>query len=93
MAGAHVEREHRYVATGMTPLERDALIWALRRKGWSQAKIAHRLGMTQPGIHYALVRLAGKQRPQTQGLDMCEGCWQDVPRDQLDRDGLCGQCS
>jgi transcriptional regulator len=53
MAGQHIEREARYETTGLTTLQRDELILKLRRKGWTQTKIARYLGMTQPAVHYA----------------------------------------
>ncbi|MDT5366636.1 MAG: hypothetical protein QOC62_1067 [Mycobacterium sp.] len=62
MSGQHIEREARYAQTGMTGLQRDQLIWDLRRRGWTQAKIAKYLSMTQPAVKYALDRLMGKPR-------------------------------
>jgi IS30 family transposase len=43
---------------GLTAGERDELIVKLHRKGFSQAKIAHRLGLTQQAISKALRRIA-----------------------------------
>lgn len=54
MAGHHIEREARYEATGMTELQRDQLIVRLRRRGWTQARIAKELGMSQPAISHRL---------------------------------------
>jgi transcriptional regulator len=42
----------------MVAPERDALIFRLRRKGWSQAQDARRLGDTQQGVSKALQRIA-----------------------------------
>jgi hypothetical protein len=92
MAGAHEEREALAARTGMTGYERDRLIASLDRKGWSQTRIAGYVGLTQSGVHRALRRLAGKPRSVSVGLDMCEGCWGDVRKDQLNHDGLCPQC-
>jgi hypothetical protein len=92
MAGAHIEREARYETTGLTALERDRLIVALRSKGWTQARTGRYLGMTQPAIHYALERLAGKSRRGSR-TDMCEGCWETFRIDPLNRDGLCPDCA
>ncbi len=47
-----------YYYDGLTAAERDALIIKRRRKGWSQVKIARRLGMTQQGVSKALNRTA-----------------------------------
>lgn len=82
MAGAHIEREARYAATGLSPVERDELIVKLRNKGWTQAKIAARLGMTQPGVLQALRRIAGIPRKPSKRPDdyaaenhlQCTGC-------------------
>ncbi len=93
MAGAHIEREWRYEQTGMTQLERDKLIVTLKRKGWTQAKIAHRLQMTQPAVCLALQRLAGKPRPPKVRYEMCEGCGRNRPKDQLNADYLCESCA
>jgi transposase len=42
--------------------ERDRLIAAMHRKGYSHEKIAHRLGMSRRGVGQALERLAGTGR-------------------------------
>jgi transcriptional regulator len=47
-----------YYYDDMVAPKRDALIVRLRRKGWSQAKIARRLGHTQQGVSKALQRIA-----------------------------------
>jgi hypothetical protein len=67
--GARVEGEARYEMTGLSPVERDELIVKLRNKGWSQAAIAQRLGMTQPGVLYALRRIAGIPRKRSDHRD------------------------
>lgn len=93
MAGQHIEREARYAQTGLTSGERDKLILQLNAKGYSQAKIGRYLGLTQPAIHYALQRLSGTApRKKSVRMDMCEGCWDDFPADQLNGDGLCSAC-
>jgi len=80
MAGQHIEREARYETTGLTTLQRDEVILKLRRKGWTQTKIARYLGMTQPAVHYALLRLAGKKRRTAPRVDDDEDEWYaDVP--------------
>jgi hypothetical protein len=94
MAGGHIERSSRAEQTGTTELQRDTLILALKKRGWTLKKIGQhpQVKMTAPGVHYALKRLTGKQRVQTH-LVVCEGCWCDVQRGQLNRDGLCPECS
>lgn len=59
-AGQHIEREARYEQTGLTELQRDALIAQLRGRGWSQARIGRQLGMTQQAVSLICARLAGK---------------------------------
>jgi hypothetical protein len=93
MAGAHVPREDLYEATGLTSPERDQLIISLRRKGKTQQQIARATGLTQSGVHRALMRLAGKRRRATASLELCEGCWDETPRSRLNRDGLCPACA
>jgi transcriptional regulator with XRE-family HTH domain len=90
--GAHIPREDLFERTGLTAPERDKLILALRRKGKTQQQIARATGLTQSGVHRAITRLAGEPR-RTTAYDMCEACWADVPKDQLNRDGLCQGCS
>lgn len=92
MAGQHIEREARYATTGMTGPQRDQLIIELRRRGWAQHKIAKQLGITQPAVKYALDRLAGKKRQRT-NYEICDGCGNSFPRDQVNRDGLCEGCN
>jgi len=85
MAGQHIEREARYEQTRLTTKQRDQLIWSLRRRGWSQVKIAKHLGMTQPAIHYALNRLMGKPRRQVASKEFDDGMEcdpLDAPREQ-----------
>lgn len=60
--GSMADAENRYELTGLSPVERDELIVKLRKQGWTQAAIATRLHMTQPGVLYALQRLAGRPR-------------------------------
>jgi predicted transcriptional regulator len=40
------------------------MILSLRRRGWTQSRIAKQLGMTQPAISLAISRLTGKQKPK-----------------------------
>lgn len=47
-----------YDRSGLTSDERDRLIVALRRKGWSATRIAARVGMTRGGVQFALERIA-----------------------------------
>lgn len=91
MAGAHIEREALAEQTGLTTAERDRLIAELYRKGWSQHKIGARLGISQPGVHYALKRLAGQPRTQTR-YRVCQGCGGTVTIDELGPSGLCDFC-
>jgi hypothetical protein len=92
MAGQHIEREARYAATGLTPAQRDQLIWTLHRRGVSYEKIGKRLGMSKSACKYIFDRLSGISRVQKQS-DMCQGCWGSFSRDQLNRDSLCTECS
>jgi DNA-binding NarL/FixJ family response regulator len=92
MAGQHIEREARYEQTGMTGLQRDQLILRLRSRGYSQAKIAHHLGMTQQAISYALMRLAGKSRRYST-TEVCDGCQRSFPKEQINIDGFCAGCA
>lgn len=89
--GQHIEREARYEATGLTDAQRDQMILELTRKKWSQHRIAKKLGLTQPAIHYALIRLSGGTRNRAKS-GVCDLCWRDFPADQLNRDGLCSEC-
>jgi SOS response regulatory protein OraA/RecX len=42
--------------------ERDKLILALRRKGYTYAQIGKALGMSKTGVRYALIRIsAGRE--------------------------------
>ncbi len=85
MAGQHIEREARYEQTGLTSLQRDEMILALRRRGWSQRKISRYPGITQPAVHYALTtRLAGKPRVQAR-YEMCDVCGRNFPKDKLNQ--------
>jgi hypothetical protein len=47
-----------YYYDGLSTRERDELIVKLSRRGWSQAQIGRRLGMTQQGVAKALRRIA-----------------------------------
>jgi DNA-binding NarL/FixJ family response regulator len=93
MASAHQEREALYERTGLTAPQRDQLIISLRRKGKTQEQIARATGLTQSGVHRAILRLAGKPRRTTASYEMCEACWRDVPKDQINRDGICQGCA
>ena len=93
MAGAHIPQEDLYERTGITSPERDQLIISLRRKGKTQQQIARATGLTQSGVHRALIRLAGKPRRATASFEPCEQCWDEMPKSQLNRDGLCPACA
>jgi rubredoxin len=90
MAGQHIEREARYVQTGLSPAERDKYVWEQHHRGVSFQKIGDHLGMSKSACKYIFDRLSGTPR-QSVSLDMCEGCWQDFPKSQLD-DNLCPDC-
>lgn len=90
MAGAHDERESVAARLGLTPLQRDQLIWTWSHQGWSQRLIAKQLGITQPAVKYAIDRLSGKQRKRSQ-YGLCDDCGATFPVDQL-VDGLCSEC-
>jgi hypothetical protein len=55
----------------MTSAERDQLIWDMRRKGATYAKIGRRVGMTANGVMMACRRLAESPDPRhpRQGRD------------------------
>jgi len=91
MAGQHIAQEDRYEATGMTTIQRDKKIAELHRRGLSQHTIAKRLGITQPAVHYALLRLSGKERPRTK-YNQCEWCDARVPAGTL-INGCCDECA
>jgi hypothetical protein len=93
MAGARIPREDLYERTGLTAPQRDQLILALRRKGKTQEQIARATGLTQSGVHRAILRLSGKPRRPTASLEPCEGCWDEMPKNQLNGDGLCPACA
>jgi hypothetical protein len=51
-----------YEDTGLTPFQRDELIVALRRRGFTYRAIARRVGMSPVGVLRALRRIgAGRQ--------------------------------
>ncbi|MGA7050503.1 MAG: helix-turn-helix domain-containing protein [Mycobacterium sp.] len=50
------DRPGRFYA--IPPQERDKLIVALRRQGWTHARIGKRVGMSQSGVARALERIA-----------------------------------
>jgi transcriptional regulator with GAF, ATPase, and Fis domain len=91
--GQHIEREARYSTTGLSPVERDELIRTLANKGWNQSRIARKLGMTQPGVKYAIQRLQGQARNRAK-YRMCGGwCGENFAMDQLNSDGFCSECA
>jgi lambda repressor-like predicted transcriptional regulator len=46
----------------MTAPEKDRLIWELRRRGWTLARIAREVGMSTSGVAAALKRIP-QERP------------------------------
>jgi hypothetical protein len=91
MAG-RIEREARVTQTGATDLQRDEIVWELKRKGYSYAQIGKHLGMSKSACKYIFDRLNGHPR-QTASIDMCQSCWRDFPKKQLNAAGLCSKCS
>jgi hypothetical protein len=93
MAGQHIEREARVKLTGMTDTARDQLIVKWHNAGHSFSVIGKQLGMSKSAIKYRYDAAAlGKPRVARQ-LDMCQGCWADFYRDELNDAGLCAACS
>jgi AraC-like DNA-binding protein len=90
MAGQHIEREARYAATKLTPLQRKEYIRRLYNAGYSESQIAKAVGLSKSGTHWIIQDLKGKPRVTTRV--MCEGCWQDFPKTQLNDNGLCPDC-
>lgn len=91
MAGQHIEREARVAQTGLTLTQRDQVVRDLKHRGYSFQKIGDHLGMSKSAIKYIYDRLSGNPRQQRQS-DMCQGCWGEFFRDQLNIDGLCSEC-
>lgn len=90
MAGAHDDRESVAGRLGLTPMQRDQLIWTWHHQGYSLSQIAKQVGMSKQGVSYALGRIAGKPRVQT-SYDVCDECGGTFPQDEV-VDGLCGEC-
>jgi hypothetical protein len=51
-----------YERTGLTPYQRDELIVALRRRGYTYRQIAGRVGMSPNGVMQALRRIGEGRR-------------------------------
>lgn len=90
MSGAHIEREARVAQTGLTELQRDRLIADLRRRGWSQARIGRRLGMTQQAVSLRLQATAGRPKVKVR-RETCDGCFEDFAATVL-VNGRCPDC-
>lgn len=86
-----IDREDSYELTGLTTAQRNAEVARLHKMGWSQARIAGRLGVTQPAVHYALKRLAGIPRNRSLN-EACDWCGEKVPPGGLDDNGCCEEC-
>lgn len=84
----HIDQEARYQATGLTTAQRDQIIADLRGKKWPQRRIAKAVGVSQPAVHYAFLRLDGVRRQRCK-YGMCEVCWDDA---SVNQDGLCAEC-
>jgi hypothetical protein len=92
MPRGRIDREDRYEATGMTTMQREQVIARLHKKGLSQHKIAAKLGITQPAVHYTLLKLSGQQRNRAK-YDICDWCDKNVPKGALDANGCCEECA
>jgi hypothetical protein len=91
MAG-HIDREARYAATGMTPVQVRARIAKLHNAGWSERRIAAATGYSKTGVHWIIQSLKGIPRTTSRG--MCESCWDDCDLAILhEHDGLCLECA
>lgn len=81
-----------YAATGLTPAQIDKRILALHKQGLSQREIGRQVGLSQPTVKYRLDELLHGKTRQSVTREICEGCWDDFPSPQLDRQGLCSAC-
>jgi hypothetical protein len=84
-------RDARYARTGLTDMQRDQRILQLAAAGYPQRVIAKDLQMSQTAVCHILGRLHGNPR-RVVSLGMCEGCWEDFPKVDLDASGLCPTC-
>lgn len=91
MAGQRIDREDRYENTGLTVQARNAQIIKLHKQGWTERAIAKHFGIAPSNAHYIIAAAAGKPRNQAK-YGMCEGCWEDFPASQLDKNEHCTDC-
>jgi DNA-directed RNA polymerase specialized sigma24 family protein len=63
---ARRSQESMYEATGMTGDQRDAVIWELRRRHVTYARIARRVGCSVGAVQASLTRTAAKLSPATE---------------------------
>jgi DNA-directed RNA polymerase specialized sigma24 family protein len=67
---AQRSREQMYEASGLTDAQRDAVIWQLRQRRHSYAKIARAVGVSVGAVRASLGRTAAKLRgPGSLGSD------------------------
>jgi hypothetical protein len=97
MTRQNIDRQDRADNTGLTELQRDAIILQMHRRGATQRAIAKKVGMSNSGIKYAIDRLTGKVRGVQVKYEPCDGCWNDFPRDELKNQhgqfvGFCKNC-
>lgn len=85
--------EARYEATGLTPATRLDYVRRLVAAGYSERRVAKALGVCNATAHHLVHEVRTGRKRVTVVVEMCEGCWQDFPRDQLNRDGLCPECA
>jgi len=93
MAGQKMEREARFEATGLTPAQRLEYVRRRVNAGWSERQIARALGVCPATAHHLVHEVRTGQKRVSIRQAMCEGCWEDFPAKQLNRDGLCPDCA
>jgi predicted transcriptional regulator len=63
----------------------------LANAGYSQRAVGKYLGLSQTAVCHRLGAMRGNPR-RVVVRDICDGCWEDFPKEQLDANHLCPQC-